>query len=54
MLNNWDELTKDIDVDMEVKMFVFKKVIVYWVNIRVSAFVKAWIDQKKTRRSKAL
>ena len=47
IINNFDEISNKVETEENIKTFVLKKIMIYWINIRGNAFVKAWLDNRK-------
>ena len=49
VINNWDTITKESDLNDKQKRHLLVKIALYFTNIRGNAFVKAWVDQAKKK-----
>ena len=49
VIYNWDMLTKSTELPEEEKKHLLVKIIVYFINIRGNAFIRAWVDQSKKK-----
>lgn len=50
IINYWDEVSKNVNVEEKIKIFVLKEIMICWINICGTSFVKAWLDCKKLEK----
>ena len=50
IINYWDEVSKNVNVEEKIKIFVLKEIMICWINICGTSFVKAWLDCKNWKR----
>ena len=47
IIHHWDAITKNSEIIESIKTFLLRKIMIYWIDIRGNAFVRAWVDQQR-------